>query len=412
MSTIQRLRNVLVNILVFLFVFILPTSVLLPLSGVNGVGFMKLRDIWPTFQYSSLPYPPHLSSASIVLGSFKIPACIALLILTLSAFLYIRNVYGRQFTPDCYQSFNDCVAQVRLSILLQHNEVLANGLQKATADIQKATADIKQEQAMSKFHREMVEAACRKYVELQTASTEALRRSNTELDESKKNVVRLNTLVVHLRQDLEHAAEEHKRDTEAADQDRLKAIAIVRYAQTEASELRSEAASTRLELDAMRVEIDLVRRELGASKRRARVARNEAGVSDTENASLRSALAQSRKEVSTVRKGAETLMAELKAQKADNKKLDCLLAAYKQGVLVTSPPLTPPGSVTPPEGVKFTTFPNPETNFALSGREPSGTEPVSQQPNRVSNEGTVTSNARSLRRLLRPWGSVRTSTGA
>ena len=104
MSTVQRLRNVLVNILVFLFVFILPISVLLPLNSVNGVGFMELRDIWFTFQYSSLPYPPQLSSASIVLGAghFKVPTCIALLILTLSAFLYIRNVHGRRVSQSSF----------------------------------------------------------------------------------------------------------------------------------------------------------------------------------------------------------------------------------------------------------------------------------------------------------------------
>ncbi|KAG8950648.1 hypothetical protein FRC04_007272 [Tulasnella sp. 424] len=330
MSTVHRLRNVFANMFVFLFVFILSAAVLLPIG--NDVGFMELKNIWSTFFYSSLPSPFLSSSTSIVLDSgylyhgnrttldnFKVPAYIALLILTLLAY---------------------CTYAPSTSI----------GLQKATADSRKATADVKQEQAMSKFHREMVEAACRKYVELKTASAEALRRSNNELDESKQNV---NTLVGHLRQHLESSAKEHKQDVEAAERNRLKAIAIARYAQAEANVLRSEAVSARSELDAMRVEIDLVRRDLGASKRRARAARNEAGASHTENASLRSALVESRKEVSTVRKGAETLMAELKAQKANNKKLDCLLAAYKRGVLITaSPPLTPPGSVTPPEGVK------------------------------------------------------------
>lgn len=107
-------------------------------------------------------------------------------------------------------------------------------------------------------------------------------------------------------------------------------------------------------------------------------------------------------------------MAELKAQKANNKKLDCLLAAYKRGVLVTaSPPLTPPGSVTPPEGVKSAAFPDADTKFVSAGRDPNGTEPTPQQPNHVSNGRMVTSsNARSLRRLLRPWGYARIPTGA
>ncbi|KAG8955148.1 hypothetical protein FRC04_009606 [Tulasnella sp. 424] len=326
MSTVRRPRIVLADILFCLFVFVMSISVLF----AYDVGLIGFKDISSTFLRPSSPSPPPSYPSTVLdsghyyhgdltaLDKFKVPACVTLLILMLLTVFYLRNIYGHRFTPNCYQSSNQCVAQVRLSLLLQHKEVLANGLQKATEDVQKATAHVKQEQAMSKFHREMVEAAYRKYVELQTASAEALRLSSNELGESKQSVVRLNTLVNHLRQDLEHSAKQHKRDVKAADRNRLKAIAIARYAQAEANALRSEAVSARLELDAMRIEVDLVRRELRASKRRARAARQEAGASDTENASLRSALAASRKEVSTVRKGAKGLIAELQAQKASN----------------------------------------------------------------------------------------------
>ncbi|KAG8950620.1 hypothetical protein FRC04_007244 [Tulasnella sp. 424] len=341
MSTVQRLQIVFTNISVFLFTYIVSTCALLTL-GID-VGFMDLKDIWSTFLRSSFPSPPPSSSPSTVLDSgryyrgdstaldnFKVPACAARLVLTLSACLYIRNIFG-------HQSFNDCIAQVRLSLLLQHNELLVNGLQKATEDVQKATADVKQEQAMSKFHREMVQGACRKFADLSSTSAEALRRSNKELDESKQNVIRLNTLVINLRQELEHSAKQHKRDIEAADRSRLKAIALARYAQAKANALRSEAASACLELDAMRIEIDLVRRDLGASKRRAKAARNEAWASRMENISLQGALAESRVEVSTVRKGAKnvlkTLKAELKEQKAKNRKGGSLVARRSQTML-------------------------------------------------------------------------------
>ncbi|KAG8971319.1 hypothetical protein FRC05_011311 [Tulasnella sp. 425] len=123
---------------------------------------------------------------------------------------------------------------------------------------------------------------------------------------------------------LAHSAQQHEQDREAVDRNRRKAIAKARYAQAEANALRPEAASARLELDATRVEIDLVRRDLGASKRCAKSVRDGARASHAENVYLQSALAESRKEVSTVQKGAkdalETLMTELKEQKAKNEK--------------------------------------------------------------------------------------------
>ncbi|KAG8943533.1 hypothetical protein FRC04_002821 [Tulasnella sp. 424] len=301
MSTVQRSRIAFADILFCLFVFIVSTSVLI----AHDFGLIK-------FKYIS-----------------------------------------------CYPSFELCVAQVRISLLLQHNQSLANGLQKATADVKKATADVKKEQGLSKFYREMVEGACNKFVELQSTSAEALRRSNGELYESKENVARLNDLVKNLRQDLDlskanllqrltYSAKEHRRDMEAADRQRLKAIAKAHHAQAEAKALHSEAVSARLELDAMRVEIDLVRRDLGASKRRAKAARNEARASQVENTSLRNAL---------------------KDQKTNNAKLNRLLAMGGRGVPATnSPPLTPPGSVTPEE-VKFVISPEPRaTSFSKSIR--------------------------------------------
>ncbi|KAG8963432.1 hypothetical protein FRC05_004735 [Tulasnella sp. 425] len=299
-----------------------------------------------------LLHPGYRHHSDRALNDFKLSACVGLFLLTLSVFLYIRNIYGRRFDPSCYPSFELCVAQVRISLLLQDNQSLANGLHKATADVKKATADVKKEQGLSKFYREMVEGACNKFVELQSTSAEALRRSNGELDESKKNVARLNALVKNIRQDLDlskanllqrltYSAKEHQREMEAADRQRLKAIAKAHHAQAEAKALHSEAESTRLELDAMRVEIDLVRRDLGASKRRAKAARNEATASHMENTSLRNALKE---------------------------KHNRLLAMGSRGGPANSPPLTPPGSVTPEE-VKFVMSPKPgATSFSKSIR--------------------------------------------
>ncbi|KAG8950661.1 hypothetical protein FRC04_007286 [Tulasnella sp. 424] len=360
MSTVQRPRIYFADILFCLLVFIVSTSVLI----AHDFGLIKFQYISSTFFPSSPPSPLPPSSPSIglhsgyrhhsdrTLNDFKLPACVALFLLTLSVFLYIRKIYGRRFDPSCYPSFELCVAQARISLLLQDNQSLADGLQKATADVKKATADVKKEQGLSKFYREMVEGACNKFVELQSTSAEALRRSKGELDESKGNVARLNALVKSLRQDLDvsqanllqrltYSAKEHQRGMEAADRQRLKAIANAHHAQAEAKALHSEAVSAHLELDAMRVEIDLVRRDLGASKRRAKAARNEAKASHAENTSLRNALKE---------------------------KHNRLLAMGSRGVPANSPPLTPPGSVTPEE-VKFVMSPKPgATSFSKSIR--------------------------------------------
>ncbi|KAG8955388.1 hypothetical protein FRC04_008739 [Tulasnella sp. 424] len=256
MSTVQRPRIAFAEILFCLFVFIVSTSVLI----AHDFGLIKSKYISSTFLHSSPPSPLPPSSPSIVLHSgyrhhgdraalddFKVPACVVLFLLTLLAFLYIRNIYGRRLLPVVRPL---CRPSSRLTppptqpVPRQWSPEGYCGRPEGFLRPQEGTA-------AEQIYREMVEGACKKFVELERASAEELRRSNEELGETKENVGRLNALVKNLRQDLDlsqanlvqrptQSAKEHRRVMEAADRKRLKVVSKVRHAQAEADALHSD----------------------------------------------------------------------------------------------------------------------------------------------------------------------------
>ncbi|KAG8950647.1 hypothetical protein FRC04_007271 [Tulasnella sp. 424] len=334
------------------------------------------------------------------LDDFKLSACVAMFSLTVLAFLGLRNTYGRQ-------SLDYFVTQLRVPLLLSHNEFLANGLDEALANVKK-------EEWKNKELRKMVEQAYQELVKLDKASAdsrtkaelkEALKRSHNEVDESKRDAVQRNALVDKLHQDLErestkntdlmhrlqlsqadlrrltHSDKEREEEMATANQDRLNAIAEARNYQDETTALRAE--------------IESAQRDLETSRRDAEAARNEARAIRIENVSLRNALIESREGVSALQESAEDdverVRAGLEEQKAINGDLNRILAEYKQGLHLSAlAPLTQAETVTSLEDVQNpATSPCPETTSGLSDEEPTGAEPAQQQ-DVGSGEGAAT----------------------
>ncbi|KAG8979969.1 hypothetical protein FRC05_007412 [Tulasnella sp. 425] len=208
MSTVQRPRIAFAEILFCLFVFIVSTSVLI----AHDFGLIKSKYISLLFLYFKV--------CAQLLPVVR-PLCRPSSRLTPPP----TQPVPRQWSPEGY-----C------------------GRPEGFLRPQEGTA-------AEQIYREMVEGACKKFVELERASAEELRRSNEELGETKENVGRLlsrqNALVKNLRQDLDlsqanlvqrptQSAKEHRRVMEAADRKRLKVVSKVRHAQAEADALHSD----------------------------------------------------------------------------------------------------------------------------------------------------------------------------